>query len=130
MRRAIISAAVAVLATTFLTNTAEAKVPGSNGRISYTQLLPGGGTLVFTARPDGTDVQQVPMPYLNEDWGRAIWSPDGSKLLISNVPRFDDDGDLLPFRPATVNPDGSDYHLLDMPWAPFDSYCGAWSPDG
>jgi Tol biopolymer transport system component len=130
MRRAIIGAAVAALTTMCLASAGEAKAPGSNGRISYSQALPDGGALVLTARPDGTDVHQVPMPYLNEDFGRAVWSPNSSKLLISNVLRFDPNGDLLPFRPATVNPDGSDYNLLTMPWAPFDSYCTTWSPDG
>jgi Tol biopolymer transport system component len=109
---------------------ATATMAGANGRIAYSQALPDGGALVFTAAADGSDTQQVPLPYLNEDWGRAVWSPDGSTLLLSNVLRFDSNGDLLPFRPGIVRPDGSDFRLLDMPGNPFDAYCAAWSPDG
>jgi hypothetical protein len=42
-----------------------------------------------------------------------IWSPDRSRLLISHVLRFDASGTLLPLRPATVNPDGSGFKLLE-----------------
>jgi Tol biopolymer transport system component len=111
-------------------NPASARVAGSNGRIAYSLVLPGGGTLVYTAAPDGSDPREVPLPYPNEDWGRAVWSPDGSMLLISNILRFDANGDLLPFRPGIVRPDGSDFRLLDLPGNPPDAFCTAWSPDG
>ena len=109
---------------------ATAKVPGPNGRIAYSLALPAGGTLVYTAAPDGSDPRQVPLPYLNEDWGRAVWSPNGSHLLLSNILRFDANGDLLPFRPGIVGPDGSDFRLLEVPGNPFDAFCAGWSPDG
>lgn len=111
-------------------NSASAKMADPNGRIAYSLALPGGGSLVYTAAPDGSDPREVPLPYANEDWGRAVWSPDGSMLLISNILRFDVNGDLLPFRPGIVHPDGSDFRLLELPGNPFDAYCAAWSPDG
>jgi WD40 repeat protein len=130
MRRIVVTAVIAVISASCLTQGAYAEVPGANERIAFSRALPGGGALVLTARPDGTDAREVPLPYLNEDFGRAVWSPDGTKLLLSNILRFNDAGDLLPFRPATVRPDGSDFALLDPPGAPSDAYCSAWSPDG
>jgi WD40 repeat protein len=130
MRRIIVAAAIAIIAASCLTQAAHAEAPEANGRIAFSRALPEGGSLVLTARPDGTDVREVPLPYLNEDFGRGVWSPDGTRLLISNLLRFTDAGDLLPFRPATVMPDGSDFTLLDPPGAPGDMYCTAWSPDG
>jgi Tol biopolymer transport system component len=129
-RALLATAASLTLVCTAGLHPAGAKVAGSNGRIAYSQALPDGGTLVYTAAADGSDPRQIPLPYLNEDWGRAVWSPDGSQLLISNILRFTDDGDLLPFRPGIVHPDGSNFHLLDVPGDPFDAYCDAWSPDG
>ena len=79
--------------------------------------------------PDGSGEQLVDIPELNEDWGRAVWSHDGQQLLLSNILRFDQDGELLPFRPATAQPDGSEFNLLELPEFPFDMYCSAWSPD-
>ena len=79
--------------------------------------------------PDGSGEQLVELPEVNEDWGRAVWSHDGQQLLLSNILRFDQDGELLPFRPATAQPDGSEFNLLELPDFPFDMYCTAWSPD-
>ena len=79
--------------------------------------------------PDGSGEQLVEIPEINEDWGRAVWSHDGQQLLLSNILRFDQDGELLPFRPATAQPDGSEFNLLELPDFPFDMYCTAWSPD-
>jgi WD40 repeat protein len=129
MRRILVTVTIAVISAACLTQGAYADGSGGNERIAFSLALPDGGARVLTARPDGTDVREVPLPYLNEDFGRAVWSPDGTRLLLSNVLRFTDAGDLLPFRPATVRPDGSDFTLLDPPGAPSDAYCSAWSPD-
>ena len=99
-------------------------------RIVYARLLDGGGAAIYTAKPDGTNEQLVPLGFPAEDFGIPTWSPDHTRLLIANTLRFDANGELLPFRPATVRPDGSDYHLLEMPDAPSDMYCVGWSPDG
>lgn len=103
---------------------------GSSDRIAYSRLLAGGGAEILTANPDGSDEQLVPLVDPAEDFGIPIWSPDRSHLLISHTLRFDANGDLLPFRPAIVRPDGSDYRLLAVPEAPFDGGCFAWSNDG
>src|SRR5258705_5887 len=74
--------------------------------------------------------RQVPLVYPAENFGIPRWSPDGRQLLISNVFRFDTAGNLLPFRPATVGVDGSNFNLLQPPGAPFDMACfGGWYPD-
>jgi len=104
---------------------------GTNDQITFARQMPTGGADVFIANPDGSDGHQVPLVYPAEDFGLPIWSPDRSRLLISHVLRFDASGNLLPFRPATVNPDGSDFKLLQPPNVPFDGGCfGGWYPDG
>lgn len=87
------------------------------------------GECCFVAGEDGGGEQLVDISELNEDWGRALWSHDGPQLLMSNIIRFDQQGELLPFRPATARPDGSEFNLLDLPEFPFDMYCSAWSLD-
>ena len=109
---------------------AGAAAPATNGQITFARQIPTGGADVFIASPDGTQVQQVPLVYPAENFGIPRWSPDGSQLLISNVLRFDTAGNLLPFRPATVGVDGSNFNLLQPPGAPFDMACfGGWYPD-
>ncbi|RZU12126.1 WD40 repeat protein [Kribbella rubisoli] len=107
-----------------------APTAGNGGRIVFSRQLDSGGSNLFVARADGSGVRKVAIPELVEDFGSARWSPDGSKLLISNLLRFDAAGELLPFRPATVRPDGSGFRMLEPPGAPSDLLCGAWSPDG
>lgn len=101
-----------------------------DGQIAFSQQTGTGGANIFVGSSNGARIHQVPMPYLAEDFAAPSWSPDGRSLLISNLLRFDDAGELLPFRPAIVKPDGSDFKLLDPPGAPFDMYCGGWSPNG
>jgi Tol biopolymer transport system component len=93
-------------------------------------LLDGGGAAIFTANPDGSDEQPVPLGDAEEDFGIPIWSPDHTRLLVTNTLRFDGNGDLRPFRPAIVNPDGTGYHVLEIPDGPFDAFCSAWNGDG
>ena len=70
----------------------------------------------------GWGVHQVPLVDPAEDFGIPVWSPDRSKLLISNLNRFDASGDSLPFRPATVRPDGSTFTVLEPRNAPFEMF--------
>ena len=107
-----------------------ASAQGATTRIAYSKILPGGGAEIFVASPNGSGEQQVATPDLIEDFGVPVWSPDGSKLLITNMVRFDGAGELLPFRPSIVDPDGANYHLLPAIGAPFDMYCHAWSAGG
>jgi Tol biopolymer transport system component len=114
---------------------AAAKVPGPDGQIVFERFIsdqpdfPGTLGSVFTANPDGAQAQEVPLPYQPEVFSRTIWSPDGSKLLVSHVVRLDSSGNFLPFRPAIVSPSGSGFRLLQMTYAPFDMDCTAWSVD-
>jgi Tol biopolymer transport system component len=131
MRKLIILGLLAGLTLAALTTTAAgATVSGTNEQIAFARQIGTGGANVFIANPDGSDEQQVPLVYPAEDFGIPIWSPDRSQLLISHVLRFDESGNLLPFRPATVNLDGADFNLLDPPGPSFDGGCfGGWYPD-
>jgi hypothetical protein len=109
---------------------ASAAATPSNGQIAFARQLPGGGADIFVANPDGTHAQQVPLVYPAEDFGIPRWSPDGNQLLISNTLRFDALGNLLPFRPATVDLSGANFNLLEPPNAGPDMACqGGWYPD-
>ena len=99
---------------------AHAEYPGPNGQIAFGRLDRAiDGHHVFTADPDGTDERRL----LPGDAESPFWSPDGSRVLVT-LSRAD-----TPLRPATLNPDGSGFTLLDNA-APMDIACSAWSPDG
>jgi Tol biopolymer transport system component len=109
---------------------AQADVPGADSQIVFARQMDSGGANMYITDPDGTHDQQVPLTYPAEDFGIPMWSPDRRHLLISHVVRFDDSGDFLPWRPATVDPDGANFTLLDPPGAPVDMGCfGGWYPD-
>jgi Tol biopolymer transport system component len=129
MARRSAALGAAILALGLLVPSA-ASAQGAITRIAYSKILPGGGADIFVANPNGSDEQQVPTADLVEDFGVPVWAPDASRLLITNMLRFDGAGDLLPFRPSIVNPDGSNYHLLPAIGAPFDMYCHAWAEGG
>jgi Tol biopolymer transport system component len=138
VRRLIALATVAGMTSLGLvsvTGPAQAVVPGTNGQIVFETLIPNQPddmTLanVFTANPDGSHALQVPLPYQPEVFSFPVWSPNGTRLLLSHVFRLDSSGNCcLPFRPAIVTPDGSGFTLLEMPYAPFDMDCPVWSLD-
>jgi Tol biopolymer transport system component len=111
---------------------AGATVPGADGRIVYLRMIPGQTDTdlgdVITANPDGSQPRVLALPYSPENASQAAWSPDGSQLLISHVVRFDSSGNCcLPFRPAIMNADGSNFRVLPMTWAPPDADCSVWS---
>jgi Tol biopolymer transport system component len=132
MRRScvVLVLALAVVGLVGVGSSAQATVSGPNGQIAFARQIPTGGANVYVSNPDGSDATQVPLVYPAEDFGIPRWSPDGSKLLISHVLRFDSSGNLLPFRPATVNLDGSNFNLLEPPNAPFDMGCFTWYTNG
>ena len=108
----------------------------TNGQIAFTQGDPnaaGFTAVVYVANPDGSHQQQVPLGNPVELFSKAIWSPDGTKLLISHTARPDNAGECCLFQPATVNPDGSDFNQLSPPNPPGQSSsgmdCGVWFPD-
>src|SRR5216684_8763673 len=92
-----------------------ATFPGTNGKIAFNRDFGD----AFTINPDGSQQHQIGPP------GSTIcttWSPHGSKI-VCNV--FGNNGP----QPATANPDGSDFTLLN-PSLPLDLFCFFWSPDG
>jgi Tol biopolymer transport system component len=99
-----------------------APAPSTNGQILFSRYDP---TIdddhLFTANPDGS--HEVRLPPLSAGGECGSWSPDGSKVL-ENTPNAEG----VP-RPATVNPDGSGFKLLDNPDAGLFLGCGNWSPD-
>jgi Tol biopolymer transport system component len=131
MRKLTILASIASLAGAgIIAIPTAATASSADDQITFARQIPTGGANVFIANPDGSNESQVPLVYPAEDFGLPMWSPDRSRLLISHVLRFDASGDLLPFRPATVDPDGGNFNLLEPPNAPFDMGCfGGWYPD-
>lgn len=98
------------------------------GRLAYAKIGSSGGAQLFLANADGTSEHLIPLGDLAEDFAVPVWSPDQTRLLITNMFVFDSQGELLRFRPATVDPDGSNYHLMDAAGPP-DMYCHAWTLD-
>jgi TolB protein len=91
--------------------------PGTNGKIVFGQVFPNYGS---TIDPDGSHLRAIgPVGSTSCN----TWSADGTKVLC-NV--WSADG--VP-QPATANPDGSGFRLLD-PNLPLDLFCLNWSPDG
>ena len=100
---------------------AGAKVRGPNGRIVFGRFDPAVGDFhLFTINPDGTDEVQL-LPGTAEC---PRWSPDGEKIqvCVTNPKGLG--------RPATLNPDGSDFRLLDNPDPSLNLPCWAWSSRG
>jgi Tol biopolymer transport system component len=96
---------------------AGATVSSTNGKIVYGQVFPNYGV---TINPDGSDPHQVgPVGSTTCN----TWSPDSSKVLCN---LWSDEG--VP-QPATANPDGSGFTLLN-PNLPLDLFCLNWSPSG
>lgn len=94
----------------------------ANGRIAYGQWDPKiEAYKLFTVKSDGTGVRNL---RVNTD--ALAWSPDGSKILITDLT-----GQFPQLRSATINPDGSGFKRLDgTPDPLLDIGCNAWSPDG
>jgi Tol biopolymer transport system component len=113
---------------------------GANGNITFTQGVldfnGGAPANIFTANSDGSNVQEVPLPDGTrvEIFSGSVWSPNGTKLLISHTLRLDNTGQCCFFQPATINPDGSNFNQLVPPNPPGASAagidCGVWSHDG
>jgi TolB protein len=94
--------------------------PGINGKIVFGQVFP---NLGFTINPDGSDEQQIGPP----GWTTCTtWSPDSRKVLCN---LWSEEDGVESVQPATANPDGSDFRLLN-PNLRLDLFCLTWSPDG
>jgi len=127
LKRRAGSAVAAALLISAIVGPATVRADPPDDGIAYTRHLDTGGADVFVTRPDGTGTVHVPLSYPVEDFGLPVWSPDGGRLLITHVFRFDENGDLLPFRPVIVRPDGSNETLLEIPDGPFDMFCATWA---
>jgi len=91
-------------------------VPGRNGKIVVGQVFPNFG---FTINPSGSERHTIGLPGSTTCIG---WSPDGRKVLCNLWGHNH-------VQPATANPDGSDFHLLN-PARKLDLFCLSWSPTG
>jgi Tol biopolymer transport system component len=91
----------------------------TNGKIAFGRDDPAvDAALSFTINPDGTGETRA------GGAGCEAWSPDSSKLLMCT------DNPEGRARPATANPDGSDFTLLDAyPNLEQNLGCAYWSPD-
>ncbi len=97
----------------------------ANGKIVFARHDPQtDDTLCFTIDPDGTTEAKL------HAGGCGASSPDGSKVLTT-VFKPNGSGPLVGGRPATTNPDGSGFKLLDAyPGNKLNLICGSWSVDG
>jgi WD40 repeat protein len=117
----VASAAVALLGSAIVTanggGTARASVvPGRNGKIVVGQAFPNFG---FTINPNGSERDTIGPRGSTSCVG---WSPNGRKVLCNLWGRNH-------VQPATANPDGSDFHLLN-PARKLDLFCVSWAPTG
>lgn len=80
---------------------------------------------IYVIGIDGTGLRELTPPSL--DLARPRWSPDGSKLLISNP---DDAIPAVGRNVYVVNADGSGVHALTNEIEPNFAEWPAWSPDG
>jgi Tol biopolymer transport system component len=119
---------------------AQAKAPGPNGRILFSRLLLDFTekrvevfkSYVYTANPDGSDVQPLTPNPLCSDLHRGQctaeagrWAPDGSEVLV--------EPDVCGLRNCAafiVNPDTGVVRTLPQTDPARPVHCGAWSPDG
>jgi hypothetical protein len=114
-----LSCLVVILAVTALP--ASAKVHGPNGRIVFGRYDPTVGDFhAFIINADGSNEKQL-LPGIAEC---PTWSPDGEKVLVcvANAKGL--------IRPATLEPDGSDFTLLDVHDPSLNLGCAAWSSRG
>jgi Tol biopolymer transport system component len=119
----------------------QAKAPGPNGRILFSRMILDFSerrvevfkNYVYTANPDGTDVQQLtPNPLCTADLPRGKctaeygrWSPDGSEVLL-----LADVCGVLNCSAFIVNPDTGVARTLPQIDPTRPVHCAAWSPDG
>ncbi|MDP9302062.1 MAG: hypothetical protein M3P43_14400 [Actinomycetota bacterium] len=107
------------------TAAARAASPGL-GKIAFARRVGGGSPNIFIADADGSHAQQVPLGASAETFALPVWSPDRERLLISNLQLSND-----LFRPGIVEPDGSNFRVVNPTDAPVDiGYCGVWTGDG
>ena len=98
---------------------AHATFPGKNGRIAFGRFNDAiGGWQLYTANPDGTDVQ--PLAFVSSLF--SDWRSDGKRIAFDF---FDSDGNE---QIASINPDGSD--MQQITFGPGIHEVPSWSPTG
>jgi glycosyltransferase A (GT-A) superfamily protein (DUF2064 family) len=103
---------------------AGASYPGTNGLLAFSS-----GGQAWLARPDGTGGRAVTPPRPPDSFGGAggaVWSPDGSKLLVVWA---DGCGTACQHSLYVVNPDGSNFRRLTGSLTIGDVHA-TWAPDG
>ena len=104
-----------------------ATFPGTDGRISFTAFVGKRTAEIFTANPDGSNVQGL------TDSGRghasviSDWSPDGQTIAFDSD-RIDIDGRTDVVQIYLMNADGTNVRQLTR--GPGFHGTGGWSPDG
>ena len=126
MRKLIVFGLPAVLAVVSAVTAmpAEAKAPGVNGRVVFTRFDPTlGGTVTYTANPDGTTLTPLFSNGLSEF---AHWSPDGSEVSIFTA-CIDGQEDCAA---TIVDPDTGTFRQFKWPDPTLETHCAQWAPDG
>jgi hypothetical protein len=118
MRRWIVLTMAVISVSGFLgAGAADAKVPGSNGRILFVQdTHTCEGCHLTTIDPDGTDPDKLP-------GSLARWSPDGTSIEALRELADGRIGTLV------MDADGSNITKFHIPDPTFNAACAAWSPD-
>ena len=119
VRRVAVSLVLGMVVGVFVgTTTADAKVPGPNGRILYTYDTPDCDDChLTTVDPDGTDATEIPNAFA------ARWSADGTRLATGGMT---DDGRIST---VVMDADGSNRTAFDIPDASLNLGCTIWFPD-
>lgn len=106
-------------ATTLATTLPTTLRPVPAGRIAFGTKVPAlDDFLIYTARPDGSDVTQL----LPDAHQCPIWSPDGTEIAVT--------GGTGGAFATVVHADGTNARVLKLAEANVQLGCGAWSPDG
>jgi TolB protein len=107
---------------------ASATFPGQNGRISFAAFVEKTrGIEIFTANPDGSDVNQLTRSGRKHASIISDWSPDG-QLIAFDSDRVDIDGRKKSVQIYVMNADGSGQAQLTR--GPGFHGDPGWSPDG
>jgi Tol biopolymer transport system component len=124
----LVSLAVSLsLAAALLPTHARATFGGKNGRIAFNGVVPGTCcSEIFTAKPNGSDIQKLTSTPGQSDSELPDWSPDGQSIAFdSNRP--DIDGRKQVFQVYSMNADGSGVTQLTR--GPGQQANPGWSPN-
>jgi Tol biopolymer transport system component len=110
----------------------------TNGQIAFTQGVLdfncGAPANIFTANPNGSNPNQVPLPEGTRVEILSVPSPDGSELLISHTLRLDNTGQCCFFQlePSGLTVAGCNQLVPSNPPGPrqYSAFEPHWSPDG